>query len=199
MLLTWVLCEMSIRPSPERNNTGTDLETEAVPARWHVLAPLIALIGGVFGILGAAYNELLHGSLLVAFVGAPMIEEALKPSGVYLLLGKWPKALRSQIYTALLAALGGVAFALIENVVYLNIYFPEHGTALVFWRYTVGIGFHTLCSFIFGFGINRDLLASIKGERKFLSSGKRFFLTAIILHSAYNVSAVFLVSRLGIQ
>jgi hypothetical protein len=33
-------------------------------------APALALLGGAFGILGAFYNEILHGSVLVAFVGA---------------------------------------------------------------------------------------------------------------------------------
>jgi RsiW-degrading membrane proteinase PrsW (M82 family) len=149
--------------------------------------------------VGAFYTELLHGSFLVAFVGAPMIEEALKPSGVYFLLAKWPRALRTQGYTALLSMLGGIAFALIENVVYLNMYYAEHSSMLVLWRYTVGVGVHALCSFVFGWGINQRLLASIRGETKFLSYGKRFFITAIVLHSLYNVTVVLFQNSLGIR
>ena len=187
---------MSIPPSPEKNSIEINafLKSEPAPARWHILAPLIALCGGVFGILGAAYTELKYGSFLIAFVGAPIIEEALKPSGVYLLLAKWPKALRNQHYTAFLAALGGIAFALIENVVYLYVYYPrlspnhaEPSAILVLWRYTVCVGIHAVCSFIFGLGINQKLLASVKGEIGFLSCGKRFFFTAIGLHSLYNI------------
>lgn len=160
-----------------------------VPAKWHILAPALALIGGAFGILGAFYNEILHGSVLVAFVGAPIIEEILKPAGAYLLLVKWPQALRNRFYTAFLAALGGIAFALIENLVYLNIYISNPSPEIILWRYTVNVGVHAVCSFIFGFGINQKLLASVKGETRFLSYGKRFFFTAMILHSLYNISA----------
>ncbi len=55
-----------------------------------------------------------------------------------------------------------------------------------------------MCSFIFGFGINQKLLASVRGETRLLSSGKRFFLTAIIVHSLYNVSAALFARRLGL-
>lgn len=148
---------------------------------------MVALIGGVLGIPGAMFNELLHGSVLVTFVGAPIIEEILKPCGVYLLLAKWPHALRRRLYTAILAALAGFAFSLIENTVYFNLYIDDPSDNLLLWRYTVCVGTHTLFSFIFELGINEKLLASINGQSKFLSYGKRFFFTAIALHSLYNI------------
>ena len=175
------------------------VDTARVPTRWRILAPIIALAGGVFGILGAIYNEIFHGSFLVAFVGAPIIEEALKPAGVYFLLAKWPRVLRNQLYTAFLASLGGIAFALVENFIYLTIYITEPSPRLILWRYTVCIGVHAICSFVFGLGINQRLLASVKGETRLLSYGKRFYFTAIILHSLYNIAAVVLEGRFGIQ
>jgi RsiW-degrading membrane proteinase PrsW (M82 family) len=164
--------------------------------KWHILAPLLALVGGCFGILGAAYAEFFHGSILPAYIGAPIIEEALKPSGIYLILARWPRALRNQLYTSFLAALGGICFAVIENLVYLNIYIDNPAYQLIFWRYTAGIGVHALCSFIFGWGINQKLMASIKGETKFLSFGKRFFFSAMALHSLYNIAVTVLQLRL---
>jgi len=167
-----------------------------MPFYWHFLSPLVALGGGLFGILGAIYTELIYGSFLVAFVGAPIIEEVVKPSGVYLLLVKWPRALRTQRYTAFLAALGGLAFALVENLIYLNIYVPEPGSLLVLWRYTVCIGVHTACSFIAGHGINEKLSAAVRGDIKFLAFDKRFFVAAMVLHSLYNISVVIFESGL---
>jgi|WetSurMetagenome_2_1015567.scaffolds.fasta_scaffold919799_1 RsiW-degrading membrane proteinase PrsW (M82 family) len=155
--------------------------------KWYILAPLLALAGGCFGIFGAFITEAFHGSLFPAYIAGPIIEEALKPSGVYFMLARWPRVLRNQLYTALLAALGGVSFALIENLVYLNIYIEDPGPDIILWRYTAGVGLHALCSFIFGWGINRKLLASIKGETRFLSYGKRFFFSAAALHSLYNI------------
>jgi RsiW-degrading membrane proteinase PrsW (M82 family) len=163
-----------------------------VAKKWHLLALLLALAGGVFGIFGALYNEFLHGSILVAYVGAPIIEESLKPSGLYLMLAKWPRALRNQWYTALLSAVAGVAFAIVENLFYLNIYIRHPNSELILWRYTVCIGLHAVCSFIFGLAINKRLLASVIGETGFLSYGKRFIFTAIALHSAYNIAVTVL-------
>jgi len=132
----------------------------------------------------------LHGGILGPFVAAPIIEEALKPSGVYLLLAKWPQALPGRFYAALLSALAGLVFGLIENVIYLSIYFPEHSHQLVVFRYTGGLALHTVASFIFGLGINQELMAAAKGEIPMFAANKRFFLTAMGLHSAYNVAVV---------
>jgi RsiW-degrading membrane proteinase PrsW (M82 family) len=146
------------------------------------------VLGGLVGLVGAAFEEALHGVLLGPFVAAPIIEESLKPSGVYLLLAKWPQALPGRFYTALLSALAGLVFGLVENTIYLSIYFPEHSHELVVIRYTGGLALHTLASFIFGFGINQKLIAAAKGEIPMFAANKRFFITAMALHSAYNVA-----------
>lgn len=148
----------------------------------------MAVVGGIFGIFGAFVEEA-QAALLVPFVAGPIIEEALKPSGVYVLLAKWPHLLRSQLYTAYLAALGGISFAVVENIIYLTVYFPEHTGALVVYRFTVALGMHAVASFIFGFGINRRLVASVWGEVPLLSGSKKFFITAIVLHGVYNIAA----------
>ena len=54
--------------------------------KWHIFAPLVVIVGGVFGVFGAIFQEVLHGSVFVVFVGGPMIEEVMKPTGVYLIL-----------------------------------------------------------------------------------------------------------------
>ena len=111
----------------------------SVSGRWRIFAFLVAVGGGVLGIIGAIIQELSQGSLLVAFVAAPMIEEIMKPSGVYILLVRWPKVLTSRLYTAFLAAVGGLTFAVVENILYLEVYFPEHTQTLVVFRYSVGL------------------------------------------------------------
>ena len=166
-------------------------------SKWRTLAPLIALGGGVLGILGAIIQELSHGSLLAAFVAAPMIEEIMKPAGVYILLVRWPKVLTSRLYTAFLAALGGLAFALVENIMYLQLYFPEHTQTLVVFRYSACLTMHMVCSFILGFGINQKLLASVRGEIPLLKGNKKFFFIPMIIHSLFNIMAV-LIQSLGL-
>jgi RsiW-degrading membrane proteinase PrsW (M82 family) len=169
-----------------------------VSFKWHVLALLIAAGGGVLGVLGAIIQEWSQGSLLVAFVAAPMIEEVMKPCGVYLLLVRWPEVLISRLYTALLAAVGGLSFAVVENIIYLQFYFPEHTQTLVAFRYSACLAVHVVCSFILGFGINQKLLASIRGEIPFLKGNKKFFFIPMIIHSLFNIMAVLVASRLGV-
>ncbi len=165
---------------------------------WRGLALVIAAGGGVLGILGAIIQELSQGSLLVAFVAAPMIEEVMKPSGVYLLLVRWPKVLTSRIYTALLAAVGGLVFGIVENIIYLQFYFPQHTQTLVVFRYSACLTLHVVCSFILGFGINQKLLASVRGEMPFLKGNKKFFFVPMIIHGLFNIMAVLVESRLGV-
>jgi RsiW-degrading membrane proteinase PrsW (M82 family) len=162
-----------------------------------MLAPLIALGGGVLGVLGAFFQEATRGSILMVFVAGPMIEEVMKPAGVYLLMAYKPEVLNKRAYTALLAALGGLSFAVIENLIYLQIYYPEHTRALVVMRYSAGLPMHNHTSIILGFGINRRLLASIKGEIPFLQGNAKYFIIPMVLHSLYNITVVILESRFG--
>jgi RsiW-degrading membrane proteinase PrsW (M82 family) len=163
-----------------------------VARKWYILAPLLALVGGIFGIFGAAITEFTHSSLLGAYIGAPIIEESLKPCGLYLMQAKWPRVLRNRRYTMFLAALAGVAFAVIENVVYLNIYIEEPSTRIIIWRYTACVAMHALGCVIFSLGINYRLMDSIRGQTRFLSYGKRYFFSAMALHSLYNISVTIL-------
>ncbi|MFC1925490.1 PrsW family glutamic-type intramembrane protease [Chloroflexota bacterium] len=166
-------------------------------SRWFLLAPLIALFGGVFAVIGAIFEEALHYSFFGPFIVAPIVEEALKPSGVYLLLAKWPYVLRSRIYTAYLAALGGLVFAAIENALYLWVYIEDPDTTTIMVRWIAGPILHMGCSFIVGFGINEKLLASVKGEVPLLSGNKKFFIIPMVIHGLYNTVAVILWAIMG--
>ncbi len=167
-------------------------------SKWRFFGFFMAALGGILGVLGAIIQEWSQGSLLVAFVAAPMIEEVMKPSGVYLLLVRWPKMLTSRIYTAFLAAVGGLCFALVENILYLQFYFPEHTQTLVVFRYSACLTMHVVCSFILGFGINQELLASVRGEVPLLKGNKKFFFIPMIIHSLFNIMAVLVKSGLGV-
>lgn len=157
--------------------------------KWRILGPLLASAGSMVGLPGAFFQEVFKGGILVPFVGGPMIEEAMKPCGVYILLAKWPQALSSRIYTAALSGLAGLVFGILENILYFEVYIPDASRELVIWRYTAGLALHTTTSFIVGFGINQKLVAAMKGEIPFLSANKRFFIAAMAIHSAYNVAA----------
>ena len=122
----------------------------------------------------------------------------MKPCGVYLLLVRWPRVLTSRLYTTFLAAVGGLSFALVQNIIYLQFYFPEHTQTLVLFRYSAGLALHVIASFILGFGINQKLLASVRGEIPLLKGNKKFFFIPMIMHSLFNIMAVLVGTRLSV-
>ncbi len=165
---------------------------EGIPLKWYILGPLIALTGGFFGILAAAYQNSGYGILVAAFVIAPILEESVKPCGVYWLYARRPQALQGRLYTACLSALAGLMFGIVESFVYVGVYYVEYeelDPAFVIWRFTVCLLLHTTCSFIVGWGINDKLIAWVRGEVSFLKGNRKFFFTAMAIHSAYNIFA----------
>ena len=156
------------------------------------LAVLVAIGGSFFGIFGVFQAELPVLGVLAAWLWAPVIEEVFKPTGIYILLVKWPGTLSSRFFTALLSALAGVTFGLLESTVYMTIYFPVHTQEELVFRFTVPVMLHTLTSFIFGLGINEKLLTSFRSGGPFHFSNWVFFLGAILTHSLYNVTVTVL-------
>jgi len=163
-----------------------------IPLKWYILGPLIAMIGGLFGTLAAAYENSGYGWYVGAFLAAPIIEESVKPCGVYWLYARRPQALSGQLYTACLAGLAGLIFGIIESLIYVAIYLSEYDEldpTFVIWRFTVCLALHTTCSFIVGWGINENLVAWVRGQVPFLEGNRKFFFTAMTIHSLYNISA----------
>jgi hypothetical protein len=157
----------------------------------HPIAFAVALVGGVLGIPGAFVTELQAGGfILVPLIAAPIAEEALKPTGVYILLAKWPHMLRGQAYTAILAALGGLAFGLVEAVVYVEIYVSDPPDWFAAYRFTVPIAMHTTASFIWGMGINRGVVDWVQGRGPLPVRSRNLFVTAALLHAVFNLVAI---------
>jgi RsiW-degrading membrane proteinase PrsW (M82 family) len=158
--------------------------------RNHLLAITLALLGGVFGVLGAFVQELHAGGfLLLPFVGAPIIEELLKPAGVYLLVVRWPHALRNQLHTALLAALGGLAFGIVESTLYVSLYVSDYPDWFPLYRFTAPLLMHSLASLIVGLGINRGLVDWAAGRGSFPRRSRNAYIAAVVLHALFNVTA----------
>ena len=153
----------------------------------YLLALAVALLGGVLGILGAFVQEIRAGGLLLLpFLGAPIIEEIAKPCGVYLLLARWPRLLRGQVHTALLAAAAGLSFGLVEALVYLEVYVPDPPDWFVTYRLSLPLVLHAAASFIVGLGINRGLLDWADKGSPLPKSTRNFYLAGIGLHAVFN-------------
>ncbi len=156
----------------------------------HLLAVCVALVGCLLGIMGAFIEESrVGGFLLLPFLGAPIIEEGLKPAGLYILLIRWPHLLRNQLYTAALAALAGLAFGVIEAIVYVKVYVSNPSEAFVIYRFTVPLLLHTAGSFLVGLGINRPLLNWAQGEAPLPRASRNLFFLAVTIHAIFNITA----------
>ena len=154
------------------------------------VALIMALLGGGLGIIGAVFQELMSGGIGAPFIAAPIIEEALKPAGIYILLIVWPRALAGRLHTATLTAISGLCFGLIESYVYVTWYFPEGDSAYVLFRFTVPVVMHTIASFLVGFGLSRQLVDWAAGRATFPKMTRNFYIAAVLLHAAYNTAVV---------
>jgi RsiW-degrading membrane proteinase PrsW (M82 family) len=156
------------------------------------LAVVLALAGGVLGIIGAAFQESFAFSPLPFLIAAPIIEEIAKPAGVYLAMARWPQTVRNPLFIACLAALGGIVFGLIESLIYVTVYAPDLGRSFFIYRFAVNVPLHGGFSFIAGLGITQGLFAWAGGRSPFPKQSRNAFAAAMMLHALYNLVAVVL-------
>ena len=164
--------------------------TTGLAFRYQLLALAFAIGGGFLGIGGAFVEELRAGGFSV--IAAGVIEEALKPAGIYILLIKWPFIVADRRYTAALTAISGLTFGIIEACFYVFVYFPDAGDTFVLYRFTVPLVMHTLNSAIVGWGLDRDLIAWANGTAPFPRRTRNLFVTAMAVHGSFNLIAVVL-------
>jgi RsiW-degrading membrane proteinase PrsW (M82 family) len=163
----------------------------ATAVRRHSLSIALALLGGVFGVLGALFQEVRSGGLLLMpFLGAPIIEESLKPIGIYVLVVRWPHVLRGQLHTALLAALSGLAFGVVESTLFVTLSVPNPPEWFLAYRFTAPVLMHSVASLIVGLGINRGLVDWAAGRGSFPRRSRNAYIAAMVLHALFNVTAV---------
>ena len=174
--------------------TAVPSRSERTPAYQYVLTIILAIVGGFLGILGAVIQEIQSTTtyILLPFLGAPIIEEALKPSGLYLALLWWPRALTSQLFTAMLCALSGLVFGVIESFVYVTLYVEDPSDEFIVFRFSVPLGLHAACSYLVGLGLNQQVIDWAAGRAKLPRATRNFYIAAVALHGAYNTIAVVL-------
>lgn len=177
-----------VEPAPSPSLSGP------APTYQYVLAFLMAVIGGALGILGAIFQEFQTTAtyLLLPFLGAPIIEEALKPSGLYLTLLWWPRALNNQLFTAILCSISGLVFGVIESLVYVTVYVEDPSDGFILYRFTVTLALHAVASFVVGLGINQRILDWAAGRARLPKSSRNFYIAGVAIHAIYNTSAVIL-------
>jgi RsiW-degrading membrane proteinase PrsW (M82 family) len=168
--------------------------SSAAPAYQYLLAFLMAVIGGALGIIGAIFQEAQTTAtyLLLPFLGAPIVEEALKPAGLYLTLLWCPRALNNQLFTAILCSISGLVFGVIESLVYVTVYVEDPSDGFILYRFTVTLALHAIASFVVGLGINHRILDWAAGRSKLPKASRNFYIAGVAIHAIYNTTAVIL-------
>ena len=158
---------------------------------WFVTLLLVLVAGpwGVIGALGGGGGSS-FGLVMLTVIG-PVTEEIMKIAAALWVVEKRPYLFKSGIQIMLCAAAGGIAFAFIENLIYLFVYVPDHSFGFAAWRWTVCVGLHLNCSFVAGVGLVRIWGNAIRERhRPILALGVPFFVMAMVGHGLYNAGVI---------
>ena len=163
---------------------------------WLITIGIVLIAGPLAAIASLISCSFTHGSVwqivnLVSF--GPMIEEIFKIALIYYIVEKRPYLFHdmSQIVVAALA--GGLMFAVIENLIYLHIYFENPTEYMVRWRWAVCTPLHVSCSAIASFGLIRMWLDTFQRQaRPRLELAYPFLAAAMVIHGGYNAMALLL-------
>ncbi|MDX1682817.1 MAG: PrsW family glutamic-type intramembrane protease, partial [Phycisphaeraceae bacterium] len=124
--------------------------------RWIVVAA-IALVGGPWAILGTFVGavQLGLGELLGIVLVAPLVEETMKVAALTGIVETRPWLIGNANQIRLAAAGSGLAFASVENLLYLTVYIPDPSPDLIAWRLVICTALHVGCTLIASEGLVR--------------------------------------------
>lgn len=167
------------------------------PQRSWQISILIALVAGFVGVPATFLQTFAGGvgvgiaGLLAAVLVAPPIEELMKVLVPLIAVETRPYWFRSPAQVLAAATMGGLGFAILENILYLTVYFPNPGTRLILWRWIVCTAMHTGCSFWAGRGLCRIWERTVReGRSPRLELGYPAIFTAMLIHGGYNAAAI---------
>lgn len=139
---------------------------------------------------GSGAGEVSVVGLLAIIVFGPVMEEVMKVAAVTWGVERRPYLFTSRAQVALCCLAGGLIFAVVENILYLNVYVADPTPEVRFWRWTVCVFMHSACSVIAGLGLMRMWHTAIRrGKPPDLGLGARYLVAAIIVHGGYNAFA----------
>ena len=159
---------------------------------WGVVG-LIALAGGPLAIVGVLLGGNGNSSLpwIATVLWAPIMEESLKIMGTIILLERFLYFFRSSLQLFLCIIASALCFAVIENIMYLQVYIEQPSETLITWRWTICTGLHVGASSIAYLGVRAMWLNSRAAFTKpLVKDALPYIIAATCLHGAYNLFAV---------
>ena len=163
-----------------------------------VFSVLSGVIGGLFAVPAVFLNGIgsKFGFFLIVFLG-PFAEETLKQSGNVFLLEKMPGSVRYNWQFFLSGILGGAVFAVLENLIYRNVYLAglpaEKLADIMAFRWTICTMLHILCTIVSSLGLRRVWKDSLEKEHPCrIYDAFPWFAAATAIHGLYNFSMILL-------
>lgn len=163
------------------------LEERDVGRSW-ALTGLIAISAGPFAVLGAFWGagQSLFSVLAIVVFG-PIVEEVCKLALPTYVVERKPHLFLSSSQILICGGCAGLAFAIIENLIYLNVYFPAPSRELVVWRWTVCVALHVGCSMVGAMGLARAWREGMASKRRpDAALAARWVIGAAVIHGVYN-------------
>jgi hypothetical protein len=148
----------------------------------------VAVVGGLFAIVGTLVQQSMSGGQLVAVtIVGPTVEEIMKIALPLWLVEKRPWLYRNAGQILICAMASGLMFAAVENVLYLKVYINNPPAGLIQWRWTICVLLHSGCSTVAGIGAWK-IWSRFQKERRapVLADGAPWIVAAIVLHGLYN-------------
>ncbi len=160
------------------------------PWRSWLLVAGLALSGGIFAVAAALFfgTPATRFAVISYVVVAPLCEEMLKIGGTLIVLETRPYLFRHpcQLLCALLAS--ALAFAAIENLMYIYGYVNDPSAAFIRWRWTVCLAMHAAATAIAGIGLMRVLrIAKTNLTKPAVKHAYPYIVTAVCVHGAFNL------------
>lgn len=164
--------------------------------QWMVFGGMV-LVAGPLAILGAVYSSIASSAgfwgLVAVVVFAPISEEILKAALPLYVAERKPWLVPAAVVLPIVALSAGLVFAVVENLLYLNVYIPNPSPEVVAWRWVFGPILHGTAAFISGLGIAKMWKVSHTELRPpDMSVAAPWLIGAVLLHGAFNVLAVVL-------
>ena len=191
--MRWVEIDRTINPGFAELLAERRKETSAI-VRWLVVLGA-ALVAGPLAIVVVFLEAIAGGSggwgLMAIIVLGPAVEEMTKIACVVYVVERKPWLLPGSMSIACIGLLGGLGFAVVENLLYLNVYIPDPDPGLVTWRWTICTAMHCLCSLLASVGVARMWRAAWReGRPAQTAHALPWLVAAMILHGGYNALAV---------
>lgn len=167
---------------------------ETTVGRTWLVTALCALAAGPLAVLGTIVQSSAGWSTLLAVVViGPVTEEVMKIALPLWIAERKPYLFRSRMQIAVCALSSGLAFAAIENVLYLHVYIPDPSSEIAAWRWSVCVALHMGCALVASLGVMRAWSRAEHADaRRRLAVATPLLITAMIIHGAYNGLALLL-------